>query len=177
MDGCGGEENVQLWYDLLAQETAARGIGRVMVENCHNGPNVPTADWCPFHMYRASTDIAPVWGSILANVNTLPALAAGNLSRPGCWAYADMLEIGVTNLQGRMPHILTHAESRSHFAMWAVTSTPLVLGMDLTNATMLDAVWDVITNTEVIAVHQDYVGHSGTLFYSSDVMVPSEYLC
>ena len=42
---------------------------------------------CPYHMYRASTDIRPVWGSILVNLNSIPALAEARLSVPGCWAY------------------------------------------------------------------------------------------
>ena len=81
------------------------------------GPHVPTKDWCPFHvrrgreggmlkcsahraaarrltcptpslqMYRSSTDIAPVYGSVLSNLESIPPLAAANLSTPGCWAY------------------------------------------------------------------------------------------
>ena len=55
------------------------------------GPLVPTATWCPFHMYRSSTDIRPEYVSLLTNINTIPALAAKNLSTQGCWAYPDML--------------------------------------------------------------------------------------
>ena len=44
---------------------------------------------CPFHMYRSSTDIRPVYGSVLVNLNTIPALAEAKLSVPGCWAYPD----------------------------------------------------------------------------------------
>ena len=63
------------------------GAKPMLLENCHNGGNEPTLDWCPFHMYRSSRDIRPQWGSILANLETIPPLAAANLSRPGCWAY------------------------------------------------------------------------------------------
>ena len=51
------------------------------------GPFAPTRDWCPFHMWRSSNDIRPQWGSILSNLQTIPPIAAANLSRPGCWAY------------------------------------------------------------------------------------------
>jgi alpha-galactosidase len=173
LDGCGQEENVQLWYDLLSWGAAKAGRKPILVENCHNGGNTPTRDpeWCPFHTYRASTDIAPVYGSILANINTIPALAAANLSYRGCWAYADMLEVGVTNTQN-MPSYLSHTEARTHFALWAVTSQPLILGLDLTNATTVDSVWDIVTNTEAVAIDQDYAGHSGTRFYESSQLVP-----
>ena len=37
-------------------------------------------------------------------------------------------------------------ESRSHFGAWCVVSSPLVLGLDITNDTKLDSVWDIISN-------------------------------
>ena len=59
----------------------------------NGGPagNVPHYDeqgelQCPFHTYRSSTDIRPVYGSILVNLMTVPPLAKANLSVPGCWA-------------------------------------------------------------------------------------------
>eukprot|EP00048_Salpingoeca_helianthica_P017746 m.238839 g.238839 ORF g.238839 m.238839 type:complete len:427 (-) comp22077_c0_seq1:33-1313(-) len=165
LDGCGKEENVSLWRAVF-NTTASRPI---MIENCHNGPNTP---WgrepaqCPFHMYRSSTDIAPCWGSILANLQTAVPLAAAGLSYPGCWAYPDMLEVMQTNSQGRMP-LLTPLESRSHFGLWAIVSSPLILGFDLSNASLIDAAWPFITNREVIAVNQQWAGFSGSIFYSS----------
>jgi len=66
--------------------------------NCHNGGpagNTPSYDAasgelvCPYHTYRSSTDIRPVWGSILVNLMSVPALANANLSVPGCWACKD----------------------------------------------------------------------------------------
>lgn len=62
---------------------------------------------------------------------------------------------------------LSYAEARSHFGAWCIVSSPLVLGIDLTNATAVDSVWDIITNTEAIAVNQAYYGHSGGLYNSS----------
>lgn len=41
---------------------------------------------CPYHMYRSSTDIRLLRGSILVNLNTVPPLADARLSGPGCWA-------------------------------------------------------------------------------------------
>jgi hypothetical protein len=88
------------------------GARPMLLENCHNGPHTgspaaqspfgpfaPTKDWCPFHMYRSSGDIRPKWGSILSNLQTIPPLAAANLSRPGCWAYPDMLEVRLQRAQ------------------------------------------------------------------------------
>ena len=165
LDGCGAEKDVILWRELF-NHTSSRPI---MIENCHNGPNQPWSTLprnCPFHMYRSSTDIAPCWGSILANVQTVPPLAEAGLSYPGCWAYPDMLEVMQTNSQGKMP-LLSPIESRSHFGMWAILSSPLILGFDVTNATLMDAAWPFITNKDVVAVNQQWSGFSGSIFYSS----------
>lgn len=93
-----------------------------------------------------------------------------------------MLEVGVTNAQLPMPGKkmncgasgeepcapLTKVEARSHFGSWAIVSSPLVLGMDLTDNKTLDLHWDTITNTDAIEVNQDYAGFSGSRFAKSD---------
>jgi alpha-galactosidase len=168
LDGCGKEENVQLWRDMLNFSSPKP----ILIENCHNGPNTPHRDakgdlWCPFHQFRSSTDIRPVHGSILANLQSIPPLADANLSVPGCWAYPDMLEVGVTNTQDPTQRQLNHSESRSHFGAWAIVSAPLILGLNLSDTPTLRSVWDIITNTEAIAVNQQYAGFSGTIFFSS----------
>jgi len=66
-----------------------------------------------------------------------------------------MLEVG--NFQG--PLNLT--ESRSHFGAWCVISSPLILGLDVTDSSKLDDVWDIISNKEAIAVNQAWAGHPG----------------
>ena len=102
-------------------------------------------DTCPFSFYRVSVDVAPQFFSTVHNVNrALPYLRpSAPLSRPGCWAYPDsktavsisalaalsqqsitraVLEVGVAPM--------TFTESQTHFAMWCVTSAPLILGFE-----------------------------------------------
>jgi hypothetical protein len=55
-----------------------------------------------------------------------------------------MLEVG--NFEG--PNNLT--ESKTHFGGWCIVSAPLILGMDLTDASSLDAVWPIISNKEAV---------------------------
>jgi hypothetical protein len=181
IDGCGGQENIGLWYDLYNWTTQSAGTKGILIENCHNGPihgspssvaplgpHVPTRDFCPYHMYRSSTDIAPVFGSILSNLETIVDIAAANLSTPGCWAYPDMLEIGVLNTQHLNVPPLNFTESRGHFAAWAIVSSPLILGFDVTNGTTTDFLWPIISNTELLAINADYAGFSGSRFFASD---------
>jgi hypothetical protein len=51
--------------------------------------------------------------------------------------------------------------------MWAITSSPLILGFDLADAAVVEASWDIIANTEVINVSQTYAGHPGYLVKSA----------
>ena len=156
--------------------------------NCHDGDgdspgaNEPYWDatgglWCPFHTYRVSGDARPTYGSLLGNLNATRRLASLNLSLPGCWAYADMMEIGVTATGGMhdcgptgndtcVP--LSVTEARTHFGAWAIVSSPLVLGFDLRDGEMLDRHWQTITNTDAIAINHDYAGHSGSLMAHSE---------
>eukprot|EP01047_Picozoa_sp_COSAG01_P045555 COSAG01_NODE_4208_length_5240_cov_5.504182_2_plen_71_part_00 len=60
---------------------------------------------------------------------------------------SDMLEVGA--VMGGDYHW-----NRAMFGAWAVTSAPLILGMDLQNSRVLDSVIDFVTNPEAIAVNQ-----------------------
>jgi len=41
---------------------------------------------------------------------------------------------------------LTFFEARSHFSAWAIVSSPLTLSLDVNNDTVMDAVWEIISN-------------------------------
>ena len=56
-------------------------------------------------------------------------------------------------------------------SLFTRTFWPLVLGLDVRNATVMDGVWDIISNREVIAVNQAYAGGSGTLVVQADANV------
>ena len=55
----------------------------------------------------------------------VPYLGVEPLSRPGCWAYADMLVVGNRAVDAPWVLPLSRDEAQSHFSMWAVTSSPL----------------------------------------------------
>jgi len=80
-------------------------------------------------------------------------------SRPGCWAYPDMLEVGQMDGSGQTSPQQSADESASHFAAWAVVSSPLVLGFDLTDDTRMAAAWPVISAKRAIDVSQAWEGH------------------
>ena len=172
LDGCGGETDLRYFNDVLT----AHGK-KAMVENCHWGKvipfkpdrSLPPAQGCPWNMYRTSGDLYSQYGSVMQNLVSVFPLQQQNLSYPGCWAYPDMMMVGVKDgkAHGTADVGLTPGETRTHFGGWVIVSSPLVLGLDVTNGTLIDSVWPLISNREAIAINQDYIGDSGGLFEKS----------
>ena len=134
VDGCGTEGNVSLFAELLNQS----GVP-VLLENCHQGQPTREADGsvrCDMNLFRTSKDIRPTYGSIVSNLLTVDKFNSGGLTGPGCWAYPDMLEVGVSAPQppGALHHCkkadvpceMNATEWTTHFSAWAITSSPLV---------------------------------------------------
>ena len=61
---------------------------------------------------------------------------------------------------GRMP---SAAQDRSHFAMWCIVSSPLILGHDLLDHAVNDRIWPIITHPVALSISQSYAGHPGGL--------------
>eukprot|EP00664_Eupelagonemidae_sp_cell27_P000185 gene186-5185_t len=163
IDSCSTFNNMTRWAGLLE----ASG-GPVLTEDCHDSdaqspcPEAfacPASATCPYNMWRVSGDIGASWNSITDNLRlTLQwsgdsEFGDGPMSVPGRWAYPDMLQVG---------NLATQEEDRSHFGLWCVVSSPLVLSFDLMDDDKMDRLWDVITNREAIAVNQAWHGHPGT---------------
>jgi len=171
IDGCGAATNMTFYAQLMAQTNKTYEI-----ENCHwgvcgadrkfhnpDGASCPTEGWCPFNHFRTSGDINAGPMSWFANLQTTVRFldASAPLSRPSCWAYPDMLEVG--RVQGA-----SFAWQRAHFGAWCVVSAPLVLGLDLTDTANLASVVPIVTNPEAIAVNQQWAGHPGRLVAQFD---------
>jgi hypothetical protein len=103
---------------------------------------------------------------MFANLQTvIPYTDYNNpLSRPGCWAYPDMLEVG---------NIGIYAQEQAHFGAWCIVSAPLTLGFNLSDQSTMNRVWPIISNTEAIAVNQQWAGHPGMLVKSWDPLPPN----
>ena len=141
-DNCGAMKNLTKYAELMV----ATGKNYT-VENCHWGhcwdqdgdpdaSGCPTEDWCPFNLYRTSGDVAKAPGSWLHNLQTTSKFRdlKAPLSVPHCWAYPDMLEVGMVEEPLNSPELLWN---RAHFGGWAVSSSPLVLGADLSDAGLM----------------------------------------
>ena len=108
---------------------------------------------------RTSDDIGPVWSRMLVNldsVTTRPLYA-----HPGSWNDADMLFVGQGDFDANHIH-----EARSHFALWAMINSPLILGYDI--RTTPAETLDIVGNEDIIAINQDPAGNQAVLAYDSD---------
>lgn len=66
----------------------------------------------------------------------------------GGWNDPDMLEVG----NGKM----SLKEYRTHFALWAMAKSPLLIGCDLSKIKLEDL--DILKNKEIIDINQDKLG-------------------
>lgn len=95
--------------------------------------------------WRISGDISPRWESIRHIISKNMYLSA--FAGDGHYNDMDMLEVG----RGLKPE-----EDETHFGMWCIMSSPLLIGCDLT--TISDSVLNLLTNPELISLNQDPLG-------------------
>jgi len=102
--------------------------------------------WAPAvgNAWRTTGDIGPTWPSIARNFwDSLQRHVPR--SQPGAWADLDMLEVGNGNL--------TIPEQSTHFGLWVMAKSPLLLGMDL--RTVSKESIEIVKNRHLIKLHQD----------------------
>lgn len=131
---------------------ALNATGKPIVYSICNWNDERAWEWGPEtgHSWRTTQDIADKWVSVEYNFyeNDKYAAQAG----PGHWNDADMLEVG----NGGM----TITEEKTHFALWAIAKSPLIMGNDLTNIRKESI--EILKNTEIIALNQDALGVQAT---------------
>jgi len=111
------------------------------------------------NLSRTSDDITPSWTRMLANFDS--AANRTLYAHPGSWNDPDMLFVGHGDFDER--HL---TEAKSHFALWAMLSAPLLIGYDLRNAPQ--PLMDILGNSDLIAVDQDPAGNQAVLAYDTD---------
>ncbi|GAA1370356.1 NPCBM/NEW2 domain-containing protein [Streptomyces beijiangensis] len=156
-DNC-NNQGVDAVQRYTTMRDALKATGRPIVYSiCEWGSNKPW-EWAADvgNLWRTTGDISDSWGSMLSIMKqNLPLASAAG---PGHWNDPDMLEVGNGGMTG--------TEYRTHFSMWSVMASPLLIGSDLRKAT--PETFDIVTNREVIAVDQDPLGKQGTVLSSED---------
>ena len=92
--------------------------------------------------WRTTGDIYCAWESVRSIVEQNIPLSA--FCRDGHYNDMDMLEVG----RG-----LTEEEDRTHFALWCIMASPLLIGCDMRNISA--SALKLLTNPELIALNQD----------------------
>lgn len=92
--------------------------------------------------WRTTADIYGAWQSVRDILSENLYMSA--YCRDGHYNDMDMLEVG----RG-----MTADEDLTHFAMWCIMSSPLLVGCDMRN--MSDRTTELLTNSELIALNQD----------------------
>lgn len=118
------------------------------------------------HLWRATGDIINCWDCEVGHGSwsSLGIWKIINMRKdirkyagPGHWNDLDMMEVG---------NELSNEENRSHFAMWSILASPLIMGNDIRNIDK--ETLRTLTNKEVIAVNQDKLGIQGFRFSNED---------
>jgi alpha-galactosidase len=127
----------------------------IIFQVCEWGLDFP-ALWAPAlgHTWRIANDIIPSYGTISRILNQ--AVPQTSFAGPGHWMDLDMLEVG--------NNVFTLPEEQTHFSMWAILKSPLVIGAALkdTFTSINAASLAVYKNADVISYNQDSLGISAS---------------
>jgi alpha-galactosidase len=154
----------------MTMRDALYKAGRPMVFSlCEWGDNQPWL-WAKNigQLWRISGDITNCWDcelnhgtwsswGVMKIVDMHQTKRLRQYSGPNQWNDLDMMEVG---------NGMTAYEDKSHFALWCMHASPLIMGNDLRSATKETIV--TLTNKEAIAVNQDPMGIEGFRFYAEN---------
>ena len=154
-----GSDAVSL-YRRMGQ--ALRATGRPIIYSiCEWGQNRPW-EWAPAigaHMWRTTDDIFDSWDSV-TQIGFEANAALHPYAGPGRWNDPDMLVVGM----GGEGHVarggMTDAEYRSHFALWCMQASPLMIGCDV--RTVDAEAISLLSDPGLIAIDQDPLGRQGS---------------
>ncbi len=155
--------------------TALRNCGRDIMFSACNWGHDDVYKWIResgAHLFRSTGDIQDNWESI----KRLALSQIGNECYGGSFCHndIDMLVVGmhggsnnewINSAEGGVNVIAdsgeaslklggcTDEEYRTHFSLWAIMNSPLMIGCDIRNMTPVTK--EILTNKDVIAINQD----------------------
>lgn len=103
------------------------------------------------HMWRSTGDIVDSWESIRDLYNKQIDLQVTN--GQGCFNDMDMLVVGMKGKGNVGLTGCTTEEYRTHFSLWAMFGSPLMIGCDIRE--MDEDTRAILMNKDVIAINQD----------------------
>ncbi|KAJ5034874.1 uncharacterized protein L3040_008142 [Drepanopeziza brunnea f. sp. 'multigermtubi'] len=123
----------------------------IVFQICNWGVDFPSA-WAPDlgNSWRIANDIIPAYRTIPRILNQ--AVPQTSFAGPGRWLDLDMLEVG--------NNVFTIPEEQTHFSLWAIIKSPLVIGAALkdTSTSINAESLAILKNKDVIGYNQDPLG-------------------
>jgi alpha-galactosidase len=136
---------------------ALRNCGRPILFSACNWGADNVYEWIRTtgaHSFRSTGDIQDNWTS----VEKLFKSQIGKEPYTGAYCHSD-LDMLIVGMKGRSENSwialggCTDEEYRTHFSLWAIYGSPLMIGCDIRN--MSDATKETLMNKDVIAINQD----------------------
>ncbi|CCY14960.1 melibiase [Prevotella sp. CAG:755] len=150
VDFCGGDAKQNTEKLTLDEQERYTAIHRAILKTGRHDVRMNICRWAyPGHWarnvatsWRIAGDISNTWTSVKRIVAENLFLSA--YATEGHFNDMDMLEVG----RGMTPE-----EDRTHFGLWCIMSSPLLIGCDLTHID--SATLALLCNPELIAINQD----------------------
>lgn len=156
------------WLKDMRSALLATGRDIILSLSCHTGYALGPVLQENSELWRtAGGDLKDSWDKIVAAAIKQERWAG--YTRPGSWPDADMLVLGKIGWGRDMRREfelhwthLTADEQYTHMSLWALLSSPLIIGCDLTEID--DFTLSLLTNNEVIDVNQDPLAFQAAKF-------------
>lgn len=139
---------------------ALRSSGRDILFSACNWGNDGVLNWIRSsgaQMFRSTGDIQDNWFSIKSIVDS--QLEHQPYGGSYCHNDMDMLVVGMhgqgdnAEVLGKVVGGCSDTEYKTHFALWAIMNSPLMIGCDVRK--MSEASKEILTNKDIIAINQD----------------------
>ena len=136
---------------------ALANCGRDILFNSCSWGNDNTEEWVRStgaDMWRSTGDIFDVWKSI-QNIHS-QQIRLQPYNSLGCFNDMDMLVVGMNGKGHVGLSGCSTEEYRTHFSLWAMLNSPLVIGCDIRE--MSEETKEILLNKDIIAINQDKGG-------------------
>ena len=118
------------------------------------------------NLWRTTGDITDTWESV-TRIGFRLQRELFPYAGPGHWNDPDMLVVGQVGWgKGLRDSRLTADEQYSHVSLWALLSSPLLIGCDL--ASIDKFTLNLLCNNEVISVNQDPLGNQAECLWEQE---------
>ena len=141
-------------YLYRRMAAALNNCGREILFSACSWGSDKTHEWIKetgASMWRSTGDINDSWASVRKLLRQQEDILP--YTGVGCFNDMDMLIVGMYGKGNVAVSGCTDTQYKSHFSMWALFGSPLMMGCDLRSIS--DEAYKILTNEELIKINQD----------------------